>query len=65
MMVDAPRLEVPRTPREIYLEVTNRCNLRCRTCPQFFGMPEPFADMTVAQARAILDQLPELQRVVL
>ena len=52
-------------PEEIYLEVTNRCNLRCRTCPQFFGMPEPFHDLTWDRFLHITDQFPTLRRVVL
>jgi MoaA/NifB/PqqE/SkfB family radical SAM enzyme len=53
------------TPEEIYLEVTNRCNLRCRTCPQFFGMAERFHDLTWERFLAITDQFPHLRRVVL
>ena len=52
-------------PRELYLEVTNWCNLRCRTCPQYFGMPEPFAHLSLEQARHIVDQLPRIDRAVL
>jgi radical SAM protein with 4Fe4S-binding SPASM domain len=52
-------------PRELYLEVTNRCNLRCRTCPQFFGMEERFHDLTWERFLTITDQFPEMQRVVL
>jgi MoaA/NifB/PqqE/SkfB family radical SAM enzyme len=56
---------VPELPEELYLEVTNRCNLRCRTCPQFFGMAEPPADLTMERFHAVIDQLPRLRRVVL
>lgn len=52
-------------PDELYLEVTNRCNLRCRTCPQFFGMAEPSADLTLESFRAVIDQVPRITRVVL
>ena len=52
-------------PEEIYLEVTNRCNLRCRTCPQFFGMAERFHDLTWDRFRAVTDQFPTLRRVAL
>ncbi len=61
-----PRGEVvAQPPRELYLEVTNRCNLRCHTCPQDFGMPEAPADLTPAQVRALVEPLPALDRVVL
>lgn len=53
------------TPEELYLEVTNRCNLRCRTCPQFFGMDERFHDLSWDRFLAITDQLPRIRRVVL
>lgn len=55
----------PDPPAELYLEVTNRCNLKCRMCPQFWGMPEPDADLDIAQVSAIITQLPRLDRVVL
>jgi MoaA/NifB/PqqE/SkfB family radical SAM enzyme len=56
---------VPDLPAELYLEVTNRCNLACRTCPQFSGMAEAFADLSLEQVRAIVDQLPVVERAVL
>ncbi len=52
-------------PVELYLEVTNRCNLKCRTCPQYFGMPEAFFDMSMDQVRQITDQMPRIDRVVM
>ncbi len=56
---------VDKLPAQLYLEVTNRCNLRCNTCPQSWGMPEPFADLSAEQVQALVDQLPRLDRVVL
>jgi MoaA/NifB/PqqE/SkfB family radical SAM enzyme len=56
---------VPEPPRELYLETTNRCNLRCRTCPQFWGMDEEATDLTPEQVRRILAQFPTVDRVVL
>lgn len=53
------------TPEELYIEVTNRCNLRCRTCPQFFGMAERFHDLSWEQFLAIVEQAPRLRRAVL
>jgi MoaA/NifB/PqqE/SkfB family radical SAM enzyme len=52
-------------PEEIYLEVTNRCNLRCRTCPQYFGMAERFHDLTWERFLAITEQFPHIRRAVL
>lgn len=59
------RTEHAPPPEEIYLEVTNRCNLRCRTCPQFFGMGEHFHDLTWDRFLEITEQFPHLRRVVL
>src|SRR5690349_8111108 len=56
---------VATTPRELYIETTNRCNLACQTCPQSWGMPEAPADLTLDTVRRILDQAPFVQRVVL
>lgn len=63
--LESERGELAPAPRELYLEVTNRCNLRCRTCPQFFGMAEHFRDLSWERFLEISDQFPELRRVVL
>ena len=52
-------------PEEMYLEVTNRCNLKCTTCPQSWGMSESSADLSPEMARDLLNQLPSVHRVVL
>lgn len=44
-------------PSALYLEVTNRCNLECRTCIRTYRTLEPPADLSLAAVRAILDQL--------
>jgi MoaA/NifB/PqqE/SkfB family radical SAM enzyme len=49
----------------LYLEVTNRCNLLCETCPRTFEALEPPADMSMALFRSIIDQVPALSRAVL
>ena len=49
----------------VYLEVTNRCNLLCETCPRTFEDLEPPADMSWALFTGIVDQLPGLKRAVL
>ena len=56
---------VRELPRELYIETTNRCNLKCRTCPQYFGMPEDFADLTPELVERIMGQFPFVRRVVL
>ena len=49
----------------LYLEVTNRCNLLCETCPRTFEALEPPADMSMELFRKIVDQVPNVARVVL
>src|SRR5436190_16863979 len=49
----------------LYLEVTNRCNLLCTTCPRTFEALEPPADMSWQLFANIVDQFPNITRVVL
>ncbi len=49
----------------VYLEVTNRCNLLCETCPRTFEALEPPADMSWELFTSIVDQVPGLVRAVL
>lgn len=57
------RAEKP--PVCLYLEVTNRCNLLCETCPRTFETLEPPADMSWDLFTKIVDQVPNIARVVL
>ncbi|MGC2524846.1 MAG: radical SAM protein [Stellaceae bacterium] len=59
----SPVAEAP--PVCVYLEVTNRCNLLCETCPRTFEALEPPADMSWKLFTSIVDQLPGLARAVL
>lgn len=56
---------VERLPVCLYLEVTNRCNLLCTTCPRTYVELEPPADMSWALFTRIVDQVPDLSRAVL
>lgn len=49
----------------LYLEVTNRCNLLCETCPRTFEALEPPQDLTWDMFTRIVDQVPNVRRVVL
>ncbi len=49
----------------LYLEVTNRCNLLCETCPRTFEDLEAPADMSWELFTSIVDQVPSIARVVL
>ncbi|RUP14207.1 MAG: radical SAM/SPASM domain-containing protein [Methylobacterium sp.] len=57
--------EAVAPPVCLYLEVTNRCNLLCETCPRTFETLEPPADMSWALFTRIVDQKPNVARVVL
>lgn len=59
----SPEAETP--PVCLYLEVTNRCNLLCETCPRTFEELEPPADMSWDLFTRIVDQVPNIARVVL
>jgi len=54
-----------RPPVCLYLEVTNRCNLLCTTCPRTYEELEPPADMSWELFVSIVDQVPDLARAVL
>ncbi|MCJ2126861.1 radical SAM protein [Methylobacterium sp. J-077] len=56
---------VERPPVCLYLEVTNRCNLLCTTCPRTYVELEPPADMSWELFTTIVDQVPHLSRAVL
>ena len=55
----------PRPPVCLYLEVTNRCNLLCTTCPRTYEELEPPADMSWDLFRRIVDQVPDVSRAVM
>ncbi len=54
-----------RPPVCLYLEVTNRCNLLCTTCPRTYAELEPPADLSWDLFTRIVDQVPDLARAVL
>jgi MoaA/NifB/PqqE/SkfB family radical SAM enzyme len=64
--VTGERAEVAqRPPVCLYLEVTNRCNLLCTTCPRTYEELEPPADMSWELFTSIVDQVPDFARAVL
>lgn len=52
-------------PKVLYLESTNRCNLRCGGCILYHGAREPDRDLSLEEVVMITDQLPELEKVFL
>jgi len=57
------RMDAP--PRMVFIEVTNRCNLLCETCPRTFFTREPLKTLTFDEFRSIADQFPEMRRCAL
>ena len=57
--------EAAAPPVCLYLEVTNRCNLLCETCPRTFETLEPPADMSWDLFTRIVEGVPSATRAVL
>src|SRR5438270_9808676 len=55
----------PEPPRVVFVEVTNRCNLLCETCPRTFVSYEPARTLSWANFLLIVEQFPRLERAVL
>ena len=54
-----------KLPRNLYIEVTNRCNLKCKACILYRGSWESARDVTLDELVRITDQLPQLERIAL
>jgi MoaA/NifB/PqqE/SkfB family radical SAM enzyme len=53
------------TPRVVFIEVTNRCNLLCETCPRTYFTREPLRTLSYDEFVFIARQFPQMQRAVL
>lgn len=53
------------SPRVVFIEVTNRCNLLCETCPRTFFKREPLRSLTLEEFIDIAEQFPQMQRALL
>ena len=49
----------------VFIEVTNRCNLLCETCPRTYFTREPLKSLTFDEFRMIAEQFPEMRRCAL
>ena len=52
-------------PRVVFIEVTNRCNLLCQTCPRTYFTREPLKSLSHNEFVTIAEQFPDMQRAVL
>ncbi len=54
-----------KLPKNLYLETTGRCNLKCKGCILHRGSWEPQRDLSLKELIMICDQLPRLDRAAL
>jgi len=52
-------------PKVIFIEVTNRCNLLCETCPRTYFDREPLKSLSLDEFITIAEQFPNMQRALL
>jgi MoaA/NifB/PqqE/SkfB family radical SAM enzyme len=52
-------------PRNVFIEVTNHCNLLCETCPRTFTTYEDPRALSWENFLRIVDQFPQMERAVL
>lgn len=66
MSAPAEKIDLlPKPPTCLYVEVTNRCNLKCVTCIRTFETREEAKDLSFDEFKAAVEQLPALERAVL
>ena len=59
---------IKELPTQVYIEVTNRCNSLCVSCPLTYNhfLPyEPKRQLSWENFRMIMDRFPRLDRVIL
>lgn len=52
-------------PHNLFIEVTNHCNLLCETCPRTFNTYEEPMTLAWDKFLTIVEQFPDMERVVL
>jgi MoaA/NifB/PqqE/SkfB family radical SAM enzyme len=52
-------------PKVVFIEVTNRCNLLCETCPRTYFQREPLKSLSLKEFISIAEQFPQMQRALL
>src|SRR5919106_3914687 len=55
----------PQDPGCLYLEVSNECNLACKTCPITYGKVEEPASLSLEQVKHLVSQFTTVKSVVL
>ena len=52
-------------PKVVFIEVTNRCNLLCETCPHTYFQREPLKSLSLDEFIQIAEQFPQMRRALL
>jgi len=52
-------------PKVVFIEVTNRCNLLCQTCPRTYFDREPLKSLSLDEFISIAEQFPNMERALL
>jgi radical SAM protein with 4Fe4S-binding SPASM domain len=52
-------------PKVVFIEVTNRCNLLCETCPHTYFQREPLKSLSLQEFIRIAEQFPDMRRALL
>ncbi len=52
-------------PKVVFIEVTNRCNLLCETCPHTYFQREPLKSLSLQEFMHIAEQFPQMKRALL
>lgn len=55
----------PSSPHNVFIEVTNHCNLLCETCPRTFVTYEEPQTLSWENFLAIVAQFPDMERAIL
>jgi len=56
---------VEEGPKVVFIEITNRCNLLCETCPHTYFQREPLKSLTLNEFIQIAEQFPQMKRALL
>jgi len=63
---DRPRgAVVEGGPKVVFIEVTNRCNLLCETCPHTYFQRESLKSLSLDEFIRIAEQFPQMKRALL
>lgn len=52
-------------PKVVFIEITNRCNLLCETCPHTYFQREPLKSLSLKEFIDIAEQFPQMRRALL